>query len=93
MTKWVAPSDLPAGRTDFAQVLAEVEAAQPEHPGMWAEIRRYTKAVTAYDRRHTLVSDGRWDRFEFRVITDPDTKEGVLWARYTGDAPDDDSLD
>lgn len=88
--KWMESDDMPE-RTDFSVVLAEVEAAQPEYPGMWAEVRRYAKPTTAYDRAAKLKA--KWPNFSFRTATDPDTGEGILWAQYTGGDDDRDILD
>lgn len=77
-----------AGNDEFARVentddiLAEIEAAQPDYPGMWGEVRRYASPATAGDRAYVLRK--KYPEFRFRSSKDADTGEGVVWAMFMG---------
>lgn len=91
MPKFKPEGDIAKG-THFPSLLAEIEAAQPEYPGMWGEVIRYDSPATAANRANLLRKD-YGDRFKFRSAKDPDTEEGVVWAQYIGGEGDRDILD
>ena len=80
--KWEDGEDI-SHRADYASIMAEIEAEQADHPGMWGEVRRFPSPNTAGDRANRLKQKYA-PHFEVRSTKDRATGEGVVWARYVG---------
>lgn len=83
MPVWIEGDDIPT-RRDFDAILAEVQAETPDYPDMWAEIARYAAPYTAGDRAYRLNLKHSPDGWTFRSVTDPDTGEGIVYAKWKG---------
>ena len=77
-------SQPPRAKRQYAFVFAALKEEQGNNPGMWAEIARYQSIGTSRQAVNRLRKQYAHDGFEVRSSIDQNTREGVVYARWTG---------
>ena len=76
-------SQPPRAKRQYAFIFEALKSEQGNNPGMWAEIARYKSIGTSRQAVNRLRKQYTEEGFEVRSSIDQDTREGVVYARYT----------
>ena len=76
-------SQPPRAKRQYAFIFEALKSEQKNNPGMWAEIARYQSIGTSRQAVNRLRKQYTEEGFEVRSSIDQDTREGVVYARYT----------